>query len=85
VLDAGRKSIGCENGLPEAVLPGGSVLKINEEHTILHCQQTPALGSRVMLFPSKVPTTFNLHDRVWLVRGKAVERSAPVTARGASD
>ena len=85
VLDAGRKSIGCENGLPEALLPGASVLKINEEHTLLSCQRPVELGNRVMLFPSKVPTTFNLHDRVWLIRGDLVERAVPITARGRSD
>jgi hypothetical protein len=39
----------------------------------------------VMLVPTKVPTTFNLHDRVWLARGSKVEKSALVTARGRSD
>jgi D-serine deaminase-like pyridoxal phosphate-dependent protein len=85
VLDAGRKSIGCEHGLPEALLPGATVFACNEEHTVLHTATPPPLTTRVMLVPTKVPTTFNLHDRVWLTRGSHVEKSVPVTARGGSD
>jgi D-serine deaminase-like pyridoxal phosphate-dependent protein len=85
VLDAGRKSIGCEHGLPEALLPGATVFATNEEHTILHTATPPPLTTRVMLVPTKVPTTFNLHDRAWLTRGSHVERSVPVSARGGSD
>jgi D-serine deaminase-like pyridoxal phosphate-dependent protein len=85
VLDAGRKSIGVDHGLPEALLPGATVFATNEEHTVLHTATPPPLTTRVMLVPSKVPTTFNLHHRAWLTRGSHVERSVPVTARGSSD
>lgn len=85
VLDVGRKSIGCEHGLPEALLPGATVFATNEEHTVLRTAVPPPLATTVMLVPTKVPTTFNLHDRVWLTRGSKVERSVPVAARGRSD
>jgi len=85
VLDAGRKSITIDSGPPKVSLDGASVVVMNEEHTVLRTPSPPPLASRVMLTPSKVPTTFNLHDRVWLARGRTVERSVPVTARGRSD
>ncbi len=85
VLDAGRKSLTIDAGLPKVSIGGATVVAVNEEHTVLKTTAPPALASRVMLTPSKVPTTFNLHDRVWLTRGSAVERSVPVAARGRSD
>lgn len=85
VLDAGRKSITIDSGPPGVSLEGASVAVVNEEHTVLRTATPPPLASRVMLTPSKVPTTFNLHDRVWLVRGRTVERSVPIAARGHSD
>ena len=85
VLDAGRKSITIDAGLPRVSLNGATVVAVNEEHTVVHTPTPPPLATRVLLTPSKVPTTFNLHDRIWLIRGATVERSVPVAARGRSD
>ena len=85
VLDVGRKSVACDYGLPLPAADGVSVASVNEEHTTLACDGTPPeLGARVLLQPSHVRLTFNLHDRVSLVRGGRVEEELPVTARGGS-
>jgi D-serine deaminase-like pyridoxal phosphate-dependent protein len=85
VLDAGRKSLACDRGLPAMVGEGGRVQAVNEEHTIVawHDGQPP-VGARVALWPGHVPLTFNLHRTVWLARGDTVVEELPVTAMGCS-
>jgi D-serine deaminase-like pyridoxal phosphate-dependent protein len=85
VVDAGRKSIGCEYGPPTALVDGSRVIQMSEEHIVLRTAGAPLqLGQVVTLRPSQVRTTFNLHDRVFLERGGEVVAEAAVGARGAS-
>jgi D-serine deaminase-like pyridoxal phosphate-dependent protein len=85
VVDAGRKTLGCDYGPPSAIDPGQRVVAVSEEHVVLDCDgPAPALGSIVRLRPSHVRTTFNLHDDVWLERAGQPPQAAPVSARGAS-
>jgi D-serine deaminase-like pyridoxal phosphate-dependent protein len=83
VLDAGRKSITIDSG-PPGIPFEGTVVAVNEEHTVLHTSTHLEVGMHVKLTPSKVPTTFNLHDRVWISQADGL-RSVPVTARGHAD
>jgi D-serine deaminase-like pyridoxal phosphate-dependent protein len=85
VLDAGRKSLACDRGLPVVVGGGAVVRDVNEEHTILAWRAgQPPVGARVGLRAGHVPLTFNLHRAVWLVRGDAVVEELPVAAMGCS-
>jgi D-serine deaminase-like pyridoxal phosphate-dependent protein len=83
VVDAGRKAIGCEYGLPVPVAGDAKPVKVGEEHTILNWSgQPPRLGERVLLRPSNVGMTFYCHDRAWLVRdGLLVESVVTSAAR----
>lgn len=86
VVDAGRKSIGCEYGPPRAIGIDASVCSVSEEHCVLagHAVKTLTRGQVIRLRPSQIRTTFNLHDSVWLKDGQGLYVSAPVAARGAS-
>ena len=86
VVDAGRKSIGCEYGPPRAIGIDASVCSVSEEHCVLagHAVNTLTRGQVIRLRPSQIRTTFNLHDSVWLKDGQGLYVSAPVAARGAS-
>jgi D-serine deaminase-like pyridoxal phosphate-dependent protein len=85
VLDAGRKSLACDRGLPALIGGGGRVQDVNEEHTIVAWRDgQPPIGARVGLRPGHVPLTFNLHGTVWLARGDAVVDQLPVAARECS-
>jgi D-serine deaminase-like pyridoxal phosphate-dependent protein len=86
VLDAGRKSLACDHGLPLLLDDGGEVTGVNEEHTIVawHDGTPPPLGERLALRPGHVRLTFNLHPQVWLARGGQVAEELPVSARGRS-
>jgi D-serine deaminase-like pyridoxal phosphate-dependent protein len=85
VLDVGLKGITTEFGLPDVKgLPGATVARLSEEHTILALAPEVALrpGDRVELIPSHGCTTINLHDRFYAVRGDQVTDEWPITGRG---
>lgn len=85
VLDAGRKTIGCDTGMPVPADPSARTVAVSEEHVMVGWKQgVPSLGRRVQLRPSHVRTTFNLHDRAYLVRGGEVVDVVGVEARGLS-
>lgn len=85
VVDAGRKTLGCEYGLPVPIDDNAVAVAISEEHTVLEWRGAPPpLGSVLLLRPSQVRTTFNLHDRAWLVGRDGSSREIPVAARGRS-
>ncbi len=85
VVDAGRKTIGCEYGLPAPLDEHAQAVSISDEHLIIEWTKTPPLlGEQVRLRPSQVRTTFNLHDRVWLVRDDRIIDCLPVKSRSQS-
>jgi D-serine deaminase-like pyridoxal phosphate-dependent protein len=85
VLDAGRRVFGLESGPPIPSGFEGSIVAVNDEHTIVEmADPVPALGSRLDLVPGQIRTTFNLHDRVWVARGDRIVDCWPVAARGRS-
>lgn len=93
VVDAGSKALfreelrgGPADGYgalldrPEVVVKG-----MSEEHGLLDLSRTdwrPRVGELVRIVPNHVCVSVNLHDRVWGVRGEAIERHWPVVARG---
>lgn len=86
VIDAGKKVITTENGLPEVLSPRGvKLISLHEEHGILEVGPDSTgvqIGDKVELVPSHVCTTVNLHDWFYAIRGHRVEAIWPITARG---
>jgi len=85
VVDAGRKSVGCDQGAPVPLGLRAEVSRVSEEHVVLACDGAePELGELVYLRPTHVRTTFNLHDDFWLVRQGVPTARVAVAARGRS-
>jgi D-serine deaminase-like pyridoxal phosphate-dependent protein len=86
VIDAGKKVITSEFGLPEVLSPGGMrLVSLSEEHGILEVSPERAkiqVGDKLELVPSHVCTTVNLHDWYYGIRGQRVEAMWPIAARG---
>lgn len=93
VIDAGSKSLGREpmrgaDGEGFGVLlenPDVVVRAMSEEHGLLDLSRTawrPSVGDRVRIIPNHVCIVVHLFDAIHGVRGKVVETSWPVSARG---
>jgi D-serine deaminase-like pyridoxal phosphate-dependent protein len=90
MVDAGLKAFSTDKPFPpEAVeRPAIEYGFAGDEHgrlTILDAARAPRLGERIEFFPPHCDPTFNLYDRVWVVRGTAVEAVWDIAARGRSD
>lgn len=87
IVDAGLKAFADTNPFP---LPkdhtGIRVTELSEEHG--HLDTTHGrdlrLGERMEFYPFYAPTTVNLYERVYGIRGDRVEVEWPVAARGRS-
>ncbi len=88
VGDSGLKVLGSEFGPPLIVgWPQAHVRALSEEHTNITVEEPlPDLrrGTKIELVPSHGCTTFNLHDRVYVVQNDRVVDVWPVAARGRS-
>ncbi|TMD29977.1 MAG: DSD1 family PLP-dependent enzyme, partial [Chloroflexi bacterium] len=85
VADVGRRVVGVEYGPPVPVGVEATHIALSDEHaTVTVPGATPPLGSLVDFIPGQIRTTFNLHDRVWVSRGKMLVDCWPVSARGGS-
>lgn len=85
VGDCGLKGASVDQGMPALLdVPGGSVLSLHDEHTIigLPAESKIAPGDRLWLQPSHIDPTINLHDAMFAVIGEQVTEIWPVTARG---
>lgn len=88
ILDAGLKSTTAECGPP--AIHGAQGLQyaaINDEHGVVRVAagaQAPALGDTLLLVPSHVDPTFNLHDGLVVYRDGVVQDIWEISARGFS-
>ncbi len=93
VIDAGSKALGREplrgsDGEGYGALldhPGVVVSRMSEEHGILDIgagDWRPAVGEQVRVVPNHVCIVTHLHDLVYGTRGRVIEASWPVAARG---
>lgn len=88
ILDAGLKSTAAECGPP--AIHGAQGLQyaaINDEHGVVRVAagaQAPALGDTLLLVPSHVDPTFNLHDGLVVYRDGIVRDIWEISARGFS-
>ena len=90
MVDAGLKAFSTDKPFPpEAVERSGFVYGFaGDEHgrlTLTDPSRGPRLGERIEFFPPHCDPTFNLYDRVWVVRGTQVEAVWEIAARGRSD
>jgi 3-hydroxy-D-aspartate aldolase len=90
MVDAGLKAFSTDRPFPPVTVerPGLTYEFAGDEHgrlVITDPSRRPELGDRIELFPPHCDPTFNLYDRVYVVRGQAVEHVWPITARGRSD
>ena len=83
VVDAGVKSCGVVQGMPECVGFTVSHIVASEEHLQLHnSSQKFKIGDRVLLIPGHCCSTVNLHEKLYFVRDNKVTRRVTVSARG---
>jgi len=71
VLDAGLKALAVDDGPPIPVTPGLRVLGMSDEHARLAVAPGTelAVGDKVLLIPSHVDPTLNLHDALFVYDG----------------
>ena len=83
VVDAGVKTCGVDQGMPEILYNKAEEIVASEEHFQLHNLEKPLeIGDKVLLVPGHCCSTINLHDRIYLVdNGKVIDRLM-ITARG---
>ena len=88
VIDAGLKSLSDDSGPARpADAPGWTYHHAGDEHGKLTPTDEPGrrelkVGDRVMLIPSHIDPTINLHDVMYAHRGGRIEAAWPVAARG---
>jgi 3-hydroxy-D-aspartate aldolase len=90
MVDAGLKAFSTDKPFaPEAVERSGFEYGFaGDEHgrlTLTDPARAPKLGERIEFFPPHCDPTFNLYDRVHVVRGTKVEAVWDIAARGRSD
>jgi D-serine deaminase-like pyridoxal phosphate-dependent protein len=90
MVDGGLKAFSTDKPFPpEAVeRPGVTYEFAGDEHgrlVVTDPSRAPHLGERIEFFPPHCDPTFNLYDRVYVVRGQTVDRVWEISARGRSD
>ena len=89
MVDAGLKAFSTDKPFPPVAVerPGITYEFAGDEHgrlTITDPSRAPQLGERIEFFPPHCDPTFNLYDRVYVVRGETVESVWEISARGRS-
>lgn len=89
IVDAGFKAFSTDKPfVPEPVeWPGVEYSWAGDEHgrlTVTQPGRRPPLGERIEFFPPHCDPTINLYDRIYAVRGAAVEAVWEVSGRGRS-
>ena len=83
VVDAGVKTCGVDQGMPQPLEGSVEQIVASEEHFQLHGWNVETrVGDRVKLIPAHCCSTVNLHDKIYLVDGDKVIDRILVTARG---
>ena len=83
VVDAGVKTCGVDQGMPEIVGNKAKEIVASEEHFQLHgLEKACAVGEKIRLVPGHCCSTVNLFDKIYVVDGDKVVDRIQVTARG---
>ena len=83
VINVGLKSISAEYGMPEAIDSSMTVLGVSDEHSrvLFEAGNITEVGDTVLLIPSHVDPTINLHDSLYVWREGERLREWPVVAK----
>ena len=93
IIDGGSKTFSSDRLANSAEVtfgqvveaPGARFHKMNEEHgfiDVAHAGVEFSVGDRVHVIPNHICVAVNLHEKVYGVRGDAVEEVWPVDGRG---
>lgn len=87
VIDAGKKSLTADFGMPAVSNPvGWEIVRLSEEHGALRRIDPQAtllhVGDKVEIVPDHGCTTINLHDEYHVFRDGVLEAIWPISARG---
>ena len=83
VVDAGVKTCGVDQGMPEVVDNKAEFIVASEEHFQLHgLEKNLDVGEKVKLIPGHCCSTVNLHDKIYLIDGDKVVDRILITAKG---
>lgn len=88
VIDGGSKTFSSDRAAAEGFgmfldAPDALFEKMNEEHGyVKHAGHQRSVGERVRVLPNHVCVAVNLHERIYGVRGEAVEEVWTVDGRG---
>ena len=90
MVDGGLKAFSTDKPFPPVSVerPGITYEFAGDEHgrlIITDPSRAPRLGERIEFFPPHCDPTFNLYDRVYVVRGHTVDGVWEISARGRSD
>lgn len=88
VIDIGLKTCTNEFGVPPVLVDGATVLGLSEEHARVKLEGAARdkfqLGDKVEVLPTHGCTTFNLHDRYYLMEDERVKAVCRIVGRGRS-
>jgi D-serine deaminase-like pyridoxal phosphate-dependent protein len=90
MVDAGLKAFSTDKPFPPVAVerPGITYEFAGDEHgrlTVTDPSRSPRLGERIEFFPPHCDPTFNLYDKLHVVRGATVDSVWEISARGRSD
>ena len=83
VVDAGVKTCGVDQGMPEISDNKAQLTVASEEHFQFHgLEKELNVGEKVKLIPGHCCSTINLFDKIYLVDGDTVVNRILITAKG---
>ena len=86
VLDAGRKSISIDRGMPKVLgIPGAEVVSLSEEHAVVRLSgggRKPDVGEKVAMLPMHGDTTIAMHSHYFVARDGWLESVIEIAGRG---
>ncbi len=86
IIDAGKKSISCDEGMSSFTRQGLTLHILNEEHGHVRIDNPDtdlSVGDKLEIIPSHGCTTIPIYDHYILIRNNHVESIEPIQARHA--
>ena len=83
VVDAGVKTCGTDQGMPQTLVGSAGDIVASEEHFQIHnYTEKTKIGEKIFLVPAHCCSTVNLYDKIYVVDGDRVIDRILVTAKG---